>query len=407
MPKFRNCTLPARWPSTLRADAWVRGTAKKLRVRVPRFDDRLFASLAQLLVAEDDVTANLIDWLAEEKNGRAQFDAALDYGVETWATPPQPLATFFSAVERRPHWAAPETLARACAVHQRLGLTGAMITGALGLLDGYRNGAVAKTLVMTGSLAEAAKRRIDETSQFLADVYDSQGMIRSSAGFKSTVRVRLVHGYVRRAMRRSPGWREDVFGSPISISDTLATAMQFWVPLVLAAPVFGYRVSTEECEALMTLWNYVAFLQGVPEEALPQSLEGAYRVYCAIWMLGPPANEDSRTLGRAFFAALSERRDLSSRARAKLFHGVAALLIPKQHRAEVGIEDTIVKVWPILLRPIARRRERRRSRDAQFEKTLIARGRAALADDLRSSQRLVTSFHPAEVVHNLALLFGS
>lgn len=399
--------MPARWPSSVRADAWVRGTAKKLRVRVPRPDDPLFAWLGQLLVSEDDVTANLIEWLAKEKNGRAQFDAALDYGVETWANPPQGLAAFFNAVERRPAWADPEIVALGCRVHQRLGLTGTMITGALGLLAGYRNGAVAKTLVMTGSLTEAAKRRIDETSQFIADVYDSQGMARASAGFKSAVRVRLVHAYVRRAMRRSPDWREDLYGSPISILDTLATAMQFWVPLVLAAPTFGYDLSRHECEALMTLWNYVAFLQGVPEEALPQRLEDAYRAYCAVWMLGPPATSDSRTLGQAFLAAVSERGDVTSRARAKLFHGVAALLMPKRHRVDVGIENTIARIWPILLRPIVSYREQRRLRDPSFERELIARGRAAIADDLRSSQRLVTSFAPAKVVHNVALFLGS
>jgi hypothetical protein len=313
---------------------------------------------------------------------------------------------FFEAIERRPEWAAPEIIARGCAVHQRLGLTGTMITGALGLLAGYRNGAVAKTLVMTGSLSESAKRRIDETSQFMADVYDSEGMVRSSAGFKTAVRVRLVHAYVRRALRRSPDWHDELLGPPISTLDTLATAMQFWVPLVLAAPVFGYRVSREECEALMTLWNYVAFLQGVPEEALPHRLEDTYRAYCAVWMLGPPACEESRTLGRAFLAAVSQRGDAMSRVRAKLFHGVAALLIPRQHRVEVGIGNTIVRIWPILLRPVVRQRERRRLRDASFEKLLIARGRAAIADDLRTSQRVETSFHPGNVVHNVALLFG-
>jgi hypothetical protein len=372
---------------------------------MPRPGDPIFPDLAELLQTADPAAESLIAWVSDTIHGRAQFDAALDYGIESLTHPPRPLVDFFAAIERRPAWAAPAHLAPGCEAHLRLGRLGQMAVAALGLVAGYRNSAVAKSLITTGSLTDATKRRIDETTKFMLHVYDSGGMTRSSDGFKSAARVRIVHAYVRRGLARSPEWRPEVWGPPISMLDTLGTALQFWVPTVLAAPTFGYHLTVAECNSQRLLWNYVALIQGVPERALPQSLEEAYRLYCAMWMLAGQPDDDSKRLGRAFITALSEG-DRPSQIRGKAFHGAIALLVPKAHRAELGIDDTVFKLWPLLLRPFVRSMEGKRLRDPARHARAVDAGRQILYDDLEANARIKTIFDPHIVVHNLQALAG-
>jgi hypothetical protein len=352
------------------------------------------------LMMQDDVADDLVVWMAATKDGRQQFDTVLENGVPEGVTLPGPLARFFAAVERRPDWADPAVLTKGGEAHLRLFSYGGVASGALGLVAGYRNGAAIKPLVTTGSLTEATGKRLSETVKFSVDVIDSNGMGRFSDGFKSAVRVRLVHGFVRRGLTRSPKWRADLWGPPIPMVDSLGTAFQFWVPLILALPKFGYDISREEREGMMMLWNYVGYIQGVPDELLPRTLEETYHLNCAIMMVIGQPDEDTKALSRAFLDAAEGSGDDRSWLRRKMIQGAIALLLPEGHLAEVGIEDTPFKVWPLLFRPLVRRQEKKRLRNPALHAQLIAKGREAAYASLPESIRHKAHFDPSTIIHD-------
>jgi ER-bound oxygenase mpaB/B'/Rubber oxygenase, catalytic domain len=394
--------MPKRWPRPIELTADVREMAKALGIDPPQPSDPIFTQLAGAMLQDDIVAGDLVAWMAETKNGRALFDHVLEHGLANADAPPAALARFFAAVERRPSWADPSHLRLGCEAHLRLGEAGRLASAIFGLLAGYRNAATAAVLVKTSSLTEATGRRLAETTKFVVDAIDSEGMPRFSNGYKSTVRVRLVHAFVRRGLAKSAEWRSDLWGPPITLSDTLGTALQFWVPIVLAMPKFGYSLSTAELDSMRALWNYVALLQGVPESLLPKTLEQAYRLNCAFLTILPPPGEDSKRLGMSFMATVRKGDDRHNRSwlRGKMVQGAAALLLPKSYLAELGVEDTVFKIWPALFRPLVRRQERQRLRDPALHTRLVSEGQRLAHAAILPSVRAHAKFDPKVVIHD-------
>lgn len=390
--------MPARWPDRIPCPPDIHTfLAKRLGVQPPSTDDPVFDMLRQAVVDDDQLAGDLTDWMKQGKEHRALFDQALENGLADVSDPPAPLRAFFERMEHRPAWADTELMKHGGEVHFRLGNIGRLAVATLGLMAGYRNSAVAKTLVSTGSLTDATARRMEETAKFVFDVCDSRGMQRFSDGFKSAIRVRRVHAFVRRGLARSPKWRAELWGPPISVMDSLGTSMAFWVPVVLAEQDLGYQLSDHDKRAMMTLWNYVGYLQGVPEELLPTSLEQSYRIYCALRMVSPPADQDSRDLAASLLASVRQRRGKRPWLRSRMFHGGVVHMLPDDYRRELAIDNTAFRIWPRLTRRKVARREATCRQDPAFLKQTIARHRAAMMGEFTEDQG---HFDPNRVIHN-------
>lgn len=393
--------VPARWPRKIESTPWTDSVARELGVTPPAADDPIFDRLKSALLSKDDLADNLAGWVKGEPGNRDLFNRLLDEGPDAIGPMPKPLADFSEAIlDKRPAWADPAKIKLGGETHLRLSTAGQLASASLGLLEGYRSAAVAKSLVTTGSLTVSSGRRLAETAKFATDVITSNGMTRFSDGFKATARVRLVHSFVRHGLSRSPRWREDLWGMPISILDSLGTTFAFWVPVVRAAPVFGYSVSREEAEGMMTLWNYVGWIQGVPDELLPQTLEESYRVYVAVLMLIGEPDEDSRALAAAYMDVAEQKGDKKSWLQGRLVRGAAAALISRKHMDELGLKTTLFRYWPGLMRPLVQRQERRRMSDPVFHAELIEKGRFQAIQSLPRDLRQDHAYDPNQVVHD-------
>ena len=139
------------------------------------------------------------------------------------------------------------------------------------LMSGYLTVNATKPLVMTGALTEMAGKRLDATARFTMDVYTSRDMLRSSAGFKTTVRVRIMHALVRASLLRAPRWRIDPWGIPINQRDMVATHLQFSMSYLGAVRALGRIDTKEEQDAVLHLWRYVSYLLGVRDELVPKT----------------------------------------------------------------------------------------------------------------------------------------
>ena len=391
-------TVPARWPARIQASNEVRNfIAPTLGIDVPASDDSVFKTLLDTLVMEDTLAINLVREEQANKTGKEHFEVALKKGLSEVSAPSPALSEFFSAVEQPPGWADTALMAEAGQIHFRLGRVGQLSSSTLGLLAGYRNSAVAKTLCATTSLATATPRRLAETAKFIFDVCDSDGMGRFSEGYQSAIRVRRVHAYVRNGLARSPNWRPELWGPPVSIMDSLGTSMAFWVPSVLSQKKLGHTLSRDEQFALMTLWNYVGYLQGVPESLLPQNLEDCYKIYCCLQMVFPPADQDSKTLAASLMAARGYKDGSYDSAAAKIFHGAVAGLLPQDYLTVLGIPSTPYKHILKYLKLKIALREARIRRDPSYLTRVKIEGRASMQAAFGSIE---ATFDPAKVIKN-------
>jgi hypothetical protein len=242
-----------------------------LRVRVAPDDPRV-VRLQQATLESDPLGDAFVNFMHEHglREGRALLDRALEAGISAIPNPPPELRALFAQLDHEPAWLDRGRLELGTRAVLRHG-TDAMCALSGVLMSGYLTMYATKPLVMTGALTELAAKRLDATARFTLDVYNSEDMGRTSAGFKTTVRVRVMHALVRRSLLASAHWQVNPWGVPINQRDLLATHLQFSMTYLGAALALGRIDTPEERDAVLHLWRYVSYLLGVRDELLPKS----------------------------------------------------------------------------------------------------------------------------------------
>jgi hypothetical protein len=292
---------PHRFRDPRRAGAWSKRLGSLMGSSQP--DDALIAHYRRAHFQGDPAADALVEWMHEVgvREGMATFDRALEHGLRDLADPPDPVRAFFEEIEAVPAWVDRSAFARACRVAEGAALGHGYVLFSLSLLAGYVSAGVTKTLAATGELERMAPRRVAETSKFVNDVYGSQTMARESDGFKSTVRVRIMHAFVRRKLLRA-GWDTERWGVPINQADMAGTVLSFSITYLLGLRMLGFIVARRDRKALIQLWRYVGRLLGVHETLLAASEGESMRL---LWLAassqeGPDA--DGRALAQALLA---------------------------------------------------------------------------------------------------------
>lgn len=265
-------------------------------------------ALGEGLLRGDEPVDRLVRWMSATgmKATRPLFELALDRGIAAVPDAPQPLRDFFAHVDARPAWVDEARLkegARACGMTGLDGMRALLVTG---LMAGYQLSAVNRTLLMTGSLEKGASRRVAETTKWWFDVTTEGAMQRFGAGFKNTIRVRLIHGMVRQHVSALPDWKAGDDGLPINQTDMQATYLGFSAMFLLSQNLVGVRLTPDERDAVMHLWRYIAWLNGVAEDMLHEPSHAGVRAEDAALQLlyhnllsQAMADADSRRLARS------------------------------------------------------------------------------------------------------------
>lgn len=297
--------VPTRWRGAALEDPppRFRRFARLFGVRV-RPDDPDVLRLRDGLMRADPVADDFVAWSAEAPAGlgRRLFERAVERGIDAVPDAPPELVRWFAPIEAPPSWLNRDALRLAARTTFRVGAAGGAVLTAVALMGGYRSQAAVKPLAMTGALERMAVRRIAETSRFVLDVTNSDGMPRFSEGWKSTARVRLMHTMVRRTLRRRPDWDTAAWGVPINQTDTAATHLEFSAIYLTGLRALGFRFTRDEREAIMHLWRYVSVLMGADDAILAHDYAGGLRQMYIHAVTNPPADDDSRALARALHA---------------------------------------------------------------------------------------------------------
>lgn len=188
---------------------------------------------------------------------------------------------FFAEADRTPEWLERPLLERGQRValaftrHYGLSLTHSLFAGAL---------FARATLVIssTGRIGSNPQRRVQETGAFIGAILRPDGLAPGSLGHDTALRVRLLHGSIRSWLRRSPGFEDAYYGTPID-QTMLAMTLGLFDYLNLRSLVrLGLPLSDDDIRAHHHMWRYIGHLIGIDERLLTENLEQERELWSAL-----------------------------------------------------------------------------------------------------------------------------
>lgn len=315
--------------------------------------------------------------------GRKLLDQALENGIHTLTAPPQALVDLFEQIEREPVWLDRDKLNLACDVSRRVGRWGELVLRNMALMGGYLAGAASKPLVFTGQLDRMTPRRLVETTKFWIDVTTRGGLERNAEGFKSAVRVRMMHAQVRAMLLQSGKW-DPAWGHPLNQWDSMGTIQEFSSIFLTGLRALGFVFSRREREAVIHLWRYVGYLMGVEERILPTCEADAMRAVYQAMATVCPADDDSRKLGQSLAnVPLQNASDhwlgqQMAKLETTLRNGYSRYILGDAAGDKLGLPRTAAKyLWPAQI-PLRLSAELVRISVPPLNKALIRRGEASV-----------------------------
>ncbi|MGE2833901.1 oxygenase MpaB family protein [Mycobacterium sp. SMC-4] len=271
--------IPSRHPDRPRPiPAGVRAIATALAIRNP--NPHQWQVLGERLTVGDESMDRLVEWMAATgtEQTRPLFEQALTEGIASVPDAPAPLREFFESVETPPDWVNRDLLRIGQRALRRGGADGMYVARDVSLLGGYQFSGFNKTLLRTGALEKGSNKRFAETMQWAMDVIAEDGLEPLGVGYRSTIRVRLIHSFVRRHVAAMPDWRADEWGVPVNQTDMAATLVGALVAPAVGALGMGVVLSPKEYGAVAHLTRYVGSLIGVEDQWLPTSFRDSVRI---------------------------------------------------------------------------------------------------------------------------------
>ncbi len=282
--------IPARHPDRPRAvPAMVRSLVLLLGIGKPTRET--WRNLGERLIVGDEPMDRLVDWMSSAgmEQTRPLFDRALAEGIDSVPDAPEPLREFFIQIETVPDWVDGDKLRRGARALRRGGADGMYVARDVSLLGGYQFSGFNKTLLRTGALEKGSNKRFAETMQWAMDVISEGGLDPLGVGYRSTIRVRLIHAFVRRHVAAMPDWRNDEWGVPVNQTDMAATLVGALIAPPVGAIGMGLLPSPADLDGIAHLTRYVGWLIGVQDEWLPRSFRDGIRVlYHTLTALAAP-----------------------------------------------------------------------------------------------------------------------
>lgn len=317
--------------------------------------------LGHALNQGDPVADDLVHWMKTEGMSTSwkQFESAL----KNWAerdvsiTYPQALEAFMNSVHQRPHWLDQDKLARGIEVSARSGKTGMRVLRDFGLMAGYQASAINQTLVKTGALEKGAARRVAETTKWWMDCTEKGGLTDVGAGFRTTIKVRVIHAMVRAQLSERDDWDHNYYGLPVNQLDMQVTYLAFSVMFLLGQRLLGVPVSQGEGDDVMHVWRYIGWLMGVNDQLLVSSEEeGRIALYKNL-LSQATADESSKQLGRALMDEPLGRHYpnfhwLRSRWDKQVHLSIIRFFIGRRGMKALGLPTWVMPWYPLMFAPM-------------------------------------------------------
>ncbi|RJF89748.1 DUF2236 domain-containing protein [Oleomonas cavernae] len=319
-----------------------------------RLDRGLREEMIEGLWEGDEPMDTLLDWMfaAGAREGKQLFEQALDHGVESVPEAPEPLRAFFAVIDRRPDWVDMSAVQEGMRALNAVGEVGAYLGRDYALMGGYLLSGFNEALVMTGALNKGAGRRFAETMSWAMDIITPEGMERFGVGFKSTIRVRMIHALVRRNLVRRPDWNAARHAMPINQTDMCATILANAL-VAFGSRCLGVPMTNGQIDAVIKHTRYVGWLMGVKGPWLPTSNAHAIRLLLHATSTQPRGEETSQIMAKSLAAEPLTRHYPYFRAvHRRLEHSrhlsISRFLLGKRTLDTLGVPSNVLPWYPVL-----------------------------------------------------------
>lgn len=288
-------------------------------------DFAISPALLDEIVAGYDIGDPLADALAAE---HIRFSKPLQHTILS-DSPNSDLATnpSFSALTEQfrshPGWFDPKLAQIGAVAYRRYPLMLIWLLRNVALMAGYSIPALSLPLIQTGALMHDALPRLMRTYAYILAVSEhpssdmstrnhnkpiDQVLAIGSEGWRQSIKVRQIHTLVRQNLLKGKGnaatsviphvdqhrnpdgsWNTDYWGVPINQTDMIATHLQFSLLIMRGLRLLGARISTEEAEGILHLWNLASYWMGVDLDRLPKDEAASWEwlyTYLSIQQLG-------------------------------------------------------------------------------------------------------------------------
>ncbi|MGW0354585.1 oxygenase MpaB family protein [Nocardia nova] len=349
--------IPLRHPASPRKVPGLRPVALALGLRKPSPEQ--WRHLGDSLRIGDEPMDRLVEWMVTAGTDRTRplFEQALRAGIAHTPGATEPLREFFDLVETPPGWVDREKVRHGERVFRMGGADGLYIARDVSFLGGYLASGFNKTLIRTGALEKGPARRFAETLQWALDVTAEDGMADRGLGYRSTIRVRLIHSFVRRHVAAMPDWREAEWGLPINQTDMAATLVGALIAPFVGAMAMGIVPTPREMAAAAHLTRYVGWLIGVRDELLPENFRDGVRIlyHCLTAITNPDETTPQLAVPMADdplrWQYPNFRRVRGHLARSQHLSVSSAFLGPRAMR-DLGLPRFVPPWYPLLRIPV-------------------------------------------------------
>ena len=230
------------------------------------------------------------------------MNKVLEQGIDEEDDVPDSFKQLIQEANTAPVWLDRNKVEHGAAICRRLGSHAMAVLGDLALLGGYANTDISKPLVFTGALkGDSTFDRISETSQFWFDVTRKGALEKGAKGFKSAIRVRMMHAMVRQRLLQNPKWNSELWGLPINEADSLATNVGFSMAMIYGCKLLGFYLPNKDIEAVLHLWRYIGYLMGDDADWLPKTTEEGLHCLLLIHLSNENnPDEESKTFAKDY-----------------------------------------------------------------------------------------------------------
>jgi len=230
------------------------------------------------------------------KHAHERLNEILDGGKDALTEIAPALEQLITEAETIPSWLDPLLMEDGAAFCRRTGRFALIVLRNYCLMGGYESSAINKPLIYTGALRNGAYKRMTDTLDFWVHVTGENAMRRFGPGFKSAVKVRIMHALARVYTQRMPEWSNNRWGVPVNQGDMVATNLGFSLVFLEGLRKQGFTPTEREINGLFHFWKYIGYLLGIPPTYLPDNEEEAIRTLYIWSMSQPVADEDTKGL---------------------------------------------------------------------------------------------------------------
>ncbi len=231
--------------------------------------------------------------------GRKLFEQALEQGIHTLTDPPAELVALFQQLDRVPDWIDLHQVNRGARVAANIGTAGKAAVVFLNTILTVQGGQVGGVVGATGRMQRDVLQRARESAAFWKELPKTGGLSRFGDGFKTIVRVRLMHSQARIMLVRKWGdeWIAE-YGNPIPNSGLVSGVPAFGIANLMYDTAFGKQYSRRDLEDIHMFWTYIGYVLGADEKILARTPEEGMKILNFALSIAPPPSQYADELNR-------------------------------------------------------------------------------------------------------------